>query len=78
MNTITFNTHQFVKKLQAEGLTEKQAEAIVEVVTDARASDKDSFATKHDIELLEQRMTIKVGLMIFALGGFLTAIKFFG
>jgi hypothetical protein len=41
-----------------------------------------NFATKKDLEFsirdLESRMTIKMGTMIFALGGFLLAVKFLG
>ena len=35
-------------------------------------------ATKADLELLKHELTIRVGAMIIALGGFLTALKFFG
>ena len=36
------------------------------------------MSTKNDLRELELRTTIRMGTMIIALGGFLTAIKFFG
>jgi len=49
MATITFDTHLFVRKLRETGITEPQAEVIIEVVRDAVASSE--VATKTDLEV---------------------------
>lgn len=36
------------------------------------------LATKADLELLNHELTIRIGAMVIALGGFLAAIKFVG
>jgi hypothetical protein len=38
----------------------------------------DDIATKRDLKELERKITIKIGMMVVALGGLLAAIKFFG
>ena len=45
-----FDTHSLVKKLIHEGFKEHQAEAIIDVVRDARDFDLDKLATKADIQ----------------------------
>lgn len=49
MSTVTFDTLKFVKKLEASGITEKQAEAIAEAYRDAAADQQ--LVTKQDLEL---------------------------
>jgi len=49
MATITFDTHLFVRKLRETGISEPQAEVIIEVVRDAVASSE--VATKNDLEV---------------------------
>jgi len=53
MSTIPFDTHAFVKKLEAVGFTEPQAEvqaqALAELVND-------QLATKRDLQELEMRL----------------------
>lgn len=49
MATITFDTHLFVRKLRETGISEPQAEVIIEVVRDAVASSE--VATKTDLEV---------------------------
>ena len=79
MTTITFDTHAFVKRLVAACMPEAQAEAVTNVVKEARETDLDSLATKVDLQLLEQRMTIKLGgLIVVVTGVILAAIKFVG
>ena len=36
------------------------------------------LATKADLEALKYELTIRIGAMLIALGGFLAALKFFG
>jgi hypothetical protein len=83
MSTVTFDTHDFVRRLIDAGLDSRQAEAVVRVVAEAQTE----LATKRDladlrIELqrdlreLEYRMTIKLGgLMIAAVGIVATLVK---
>ncbi len=77
MNTTTFDTHMLIKSLKDQGMAENQAEVIVNIVRDAREIDKNGFATKHDIILVEQRIIIKIGAMLFTGIGFLAALQFF-
>jgi len=83
MSTVTFDTHDFVRRLIEAGLDSRQAEAVVRVVVEAQTE----LATKRDlveletrlgnkIESLEYRMTIKLGgLMIVAIGIVATLVK---
>ena len=80
MAAITFDTHKFVKKLEAAGISEQQAEAISAAVQDAQESAE--LATKTDIrELkaemreLELRLTIKLGFIVVAALGAFTALS---
>lgn len=56
MATITFDTHQFVRKLRDAGISEAQAEVITEVMRDAVASA--DVATKSDVESIRKDMEI--------------------
>ena len=89
MTTITFDTHEFIKKLQDAGFSEQQAEAISaaqkESLSQALSSE---VATKGDIaklenrldrienrlEALELRLTIKLGSFIMLATGILIAV----
>ena len=75
MSAITFDTHSFVKRLTAAGMPEPQAEVLAE--EQARLIET-QLATKADLELLKHELTIRVGAMVIGLGGFLTAVNFFG
>jgi len=82
MASVTFNTYEFIKKLEDAGLNEKQAAAITTGIL--RIHDSADLATKADLrelELrlreLELRMTIKLGsMMIIAVGVLTAVIKF--
>jgi len=50
MTTITFDTHKFVRDLQAAGIGEKESEAITNAIKEANASA--DLATKHDVQLI--------------------------
>ncbi len=82
---MTFDKLAYIDALSNGGFSPEQARVHANALDNAL---RDSVATKDDLingiamvrkdmELLEQRMTIKMGAMIIALGGFLTAIKFF-
>ena len=69
MNTITFDTHAFIKKLTESGLTEQQAEVITELQKETVKStleqarhdyDLDDLATKRDLKELELRLEARI------------------
>ncbi len=85
MTAITFDTHLYVKRLKEKGLPEGQAEALVQVIAEAREVDLNSAATKADLRELELKLEnrlkdlqLRLGGMIVALGGVLIAVKYFG
>ena len=62
-SAILFDTHAYVKKLEAGGFTSAQAEVQVE----ALAGWVDEYlATKLDLRELELRLTVRLGAMITA------------
>ena len=57
MAAITFDTHEFVKKLKSAGFSEAQAEAVAEAQRDSLAQALDSqLATKADISRVELKL----------------------
>lgn len=81
MTTLTFDTHATIKSLQDSGADEPLAEAIVSAIQTGVRHQGD-FATKADLKELEERviarMTIRLGLMLFAVAGLaVAAAKFF-
>jgi len=70
-----FDTLRAAKRLKDLGFTETQAEGVAEMLREAREVDLSQLATKTDLQLLEQRVTIKFGVMlggaVVLLGGFL-------
>jgi len=73
-SAITFDTHAAVKELEAAGFSEQQAEVLTR--QQSRLIEEE-LATKRDLKEMEQRITIRLGGMIVALGAFVAAIKFF-
>lgn len=51
MAAVTFDTHLFVRRLRETGITEPQAEVIIDVMRDAVASSE--VATKNDVEVVK-------------------------
>lgn len=88
MTAITFNTLKFVQTLRDSGVDGKQAEAIASAVSDAQAMAE--LATKHDlkeleltlsrdIKELELRLTLRLGaLIVAAIGGVTAIMKWIG
>jgi len=74
MTVLVINTHDAIKRLVKAGQDEEAAEAIVELITDIH----EQAATKSDIEMLEQRMTIKLYTVGIAIVGVLAAFKYWG
>lgn len=69
MNTLTFDTHEFVKKLKDVGFSEEQAEAITDLqkttvnntLEQARHDyELDNLATKRDLKELELRLESRI------------------
>jgi len=65
MNTIMFDTHLYVKKLTATGVSEDQAEVQAEALA---GLVNDQLANKQDLKDLEERLTYKLTIR---LGGML-------
>ena len=83
MTAIALDTYEAVKALQDAGVREDQAKAIVSLVKQGSGYAQD-LVTKRDLEeglqnleqrmtakmtILDQRMTIRLGLMMFAVAG---------
>jgi len=69
MNTLTFDTHEFVKKLKDVGFSEEQAEAITDLqkttvsntLEQARHDyELDDLATKRDLKELELKIDSRI------------------
>lgn len=81
MSTITFDTLKFADTLKAAGVPDKQAEAEARAV--AAAIGEVDVATRRDIEdlrremqLLEQRLVIKLGALVtVAIGAVAALVK---
>lgn len=67
MKTITFDTHEFIKRLKAVGFLEEQAEVFAE---EHRRIIDDSLVTKEHLDMrmreLEYKLIIKLGGMMMA------------
>ena len=74
MNILNFDTLKYAKRLKAVGmdpvLAEEQAAAMAEVLE----INLQNLATKSDLQLLEQRMVIKLGALMVVSIGVLTGL----
>jgi hypothetical protein len=77
------------RRLKEVGFSDAQAEAVTDIIRDARSADLASLASKAEIakleaiiaarfEILKRDMTTRVGAMIIAATVVLLAAKFFG
>ena len=75
MSAITFDTHAYVKKLKAVGVSEEQAEvqagAISELVNNRLVTKED---LEHALKELEYRLIIRLGSMMVVAIGIVTAL----
>jgi len=72
MGAIPFDTLKLARKLREKAhFTAEQAEGVADALADAF---QDRVATKDDLALLEQRLTIKIGGMLVVAVGVLTAL----
>ncbi len=60
-----FDTHKAYTAFKEAGFTDAQAQALIDQARDG----SDALATKADLLELEQRMTIRLGAMLFAVAG---------
>ena len=77
MSVITFDTHAYIKKLKAVGVSEEQAEVQAQAIADLV---NDRLVTKEDLERslkeLEYRLVIRLGsMMVVAIGVIATLVK---
>ena len=74
MATITFDTHKFIRKLEAAGFRTEQAEVIAEAQKEVFAEALDStLATKADIETVRREILEAKADIIKWLAGLLIA-----
>ena len=65
----TLDTLKLAKRFKDAGASEPLAEAFAEAMRETREADLSHLATKTDLELLEQRLLIKLGgMMVVAVG----------
>lgn len=80
MTTTAFDTLASVKELKSAGFNEAQAEALTHALH--KVANDDHLTTREQLDTrlreLELRLTVKIGAMVMALGGFLLAIKYWG
>lgn len=67
MTAITFDTHEFVKKLKEAGFTEQQAEALTETIKAAQGIDLSDLVTKNDLTNELARLEIRLMKWGFAM-----------
>jgi len=89
MSSIIFDTLSSAKRLCQKGVSQEQAEAFAEELCIASEIDVSHLGTreelntfkselKADLQMLELRLKLQIGTMIFALGGVLITVKYFG
>lgn len=79
MSAVAFDTHAFVKKLTATGITEPQAEAITSVVQEARGTDMSLLATRTDlVELKYDMPKWAIGISLAQVGLIVAILRMLG
>ncbi|MBF0621295.1 MAG: DUF1640 domain-containing protein [Magnetococcales bacterium] len=61
--TITFDTHKFIKTLKEAGLSDELAEAHAEALKEAHASQSEDLATKGGLREMEARVIGEIRLV---------------
>jgi len=76
MTTIRYNPLTFSEKLKQNGMGESLANVIAQQQQDMQSMNDDNLVTKvylsTELKLLENRLTIKLGVMMVAMVGVLT------
>jgi len=76
MNILNFDTLKYAKRLKAAGMDSLLAEEQAAAMADVLEINLQNLATKSDLQLLEQRMVIKLGaLMVISIGVLTTLLK---
>jgi hypothetical protein len=73
--SFTFDTLEYTKRLRDAEVPPKPAEALAEALKHALGSSPSSVATKADLEALENRLVIKLGGLMIAVGGVVAAFR---
>jgi len=73
MTALTFDTLKVTRSLTDAGIPEKHAEAMTSAIKEAQDSHLQELATKKDMELLEQRLLVRLGGLVIAVGGLIIA-----
>ncbi len=63
MATATFDTHKFIKNLQAKGISEEQSEAIVETVVGIQQAANENFSPKAEVNLFKSELKHDISLV---------------
>ncbi len=71
MKAIAFDTLAYANKLMNVGFTREQAEVQAEAIAELI---NDNLATKRDLQELEYRLLLKIGAMMAASVGIITAL----
>ena len=74
MHPINFDTLKYAKQLQAAGMDHRVAEEQAMALSELMENALQPLATKSDLQLLEQRMVIKLGTLMVACVGAVTAL----
>ncbi|MCF6200009.1 MAG: hypothetical protein L3J67_11570 [Hyphomicrobiaceae bacterium] len=69
--TFSFDTLEYAEKLIDAGVDEKHAKAQAHALRDAIS---ENVATKHDLEMLEKNLIIKIGAMLVGVVGILAIL----
>ena len=72
MASLTFDTHQFVRKLRERGFTEQQAEALAEALADAQREAEP--VTKKDLQIELAPIRADINLMKWMMGLLLAGV----
>lgn len=72
MASLTFDTHQFVRKLRERGFTEQQAEALAEALADAQHEAE--LVTKKDLQIELAPVRADINLIKWMLGVLLAGV----
>ncbi len=74
MNPMNFDTLKYAKRLQAAGMENRVAEEQALALSELMEHTTQHLATKSDLQFLEQRMVIKLGTLMVACIGAVTAL----
>jgi len=68
MNTLTFDTHAFIKRLISSGMPETQAETLSDLVKESQENSVSALATKSDLKEETAPLKAELTLLKWMLG----------